>query len=447
MKAEPFNLVLLHCHDLGQYLNCYGIPTVQTPNLDAFAAEGVLFENYFCTAPSCSPSRASLFTGRYPHSNGVMGLCHGDFAWDLNLDERHLAEILAAAGYSTAAVGVIHETCSGPARCGYQRYVNKQLAADMADAALELLEEFAASDQPFFLYAGSVEPHRLKDKRLEDRPGDASYPGNHLEPDSELGVYVPPYLEDTEGARKELAGLQGAVKHVDAQFGRIWAAIKRLGLETNTLVVFTTDHGVAMPRAKCSLYEPGLKITHLMKFAPRGWAGGKRYTELLQNVDFVPTILDLLDLEIPANLHGRSFAPLLDGGDYTPRKHLFAEMTYHDYYDPRRSVRTEDYKLIVNFTTAPAFMDPSQRWRPLSDPVVPENHAMAYHPHVELYDLRKDPWEREDVAHLPEYAEVKRELLAALLENMRLTQDPLLAGAVTSPHHRRALELLAEAGK
>jgi arylsulfatase A-like enzyme len=443
MPARP-NLLIVHCHDLGQHLGCYGVPTVRTPHLDAFAAEGVRFSRSYATSPSCSPSRASLVTGRYPHNNGVMGLCHSHFAWDLYDDEVHLAQYLNAAGYATAAVGVIHETAKGAGRCGYQEYRAPAMAKEAADEAVALLPKLAAGERPFYLWVGFVEPHRLP--MPDGIPGDNGFPGEHLQPDDSLGVHVPPHLADTPGTRRELAGLQGAIRHVDDQFDRILAALENSGAADDTLVIFTTDHGIAMPRAKCSLYEPGVSIACLMRFRSRPvWNGGQVRSELVSNLDVLPTLLELAGVEAPARLQGSSLAPLLDGRPYAARQALFTEMTCHDYYDPRRSVRTERYKLIANFSSAPAFMDPSQRWRPLADTVEPPNHAVAYHPPVELFDLAEDPWEQRDLADRPETAAIQRELLALLAEHLRQTADPILDGAITSPIHRTALRRLAEA--
>jgi N-sulfoglucosamine sulfohydrolase len=449
LAAEPQrpNVLLVHCHDLGQFLHCYGVKTVRTPNLDKLAAEGVRFARSFCTNPGCSPSRASIFTGRWPHSNGVMGLCHANFAWDLHPEERHLAQILHDAGYATAAVGVIHETASGFRRCGYERHVRQAFAVPATDAAIGLLREFAAKpEKPFFMSVGFIEPHRLPYREPAwpgALPGDCSFPGPALEPDDSLGVDVPGFLRGTPGTRRELAGLQGAVRHVDAQVGRIMAALKDTGLERNTLLVFTTDHGFAMPRAKCSLYDPGIQVALLLRLPSRGgWQGGLVRPEMISNIDYLPTILEVTGLPVPANVQGRSFAPLLDGKPYQARREIFAELTYHDYYDPRRAIRTETHKLIVNFTTAPAYMDPSQCWRPSSDTTVPANHAVAYHPDVELYDLAKDPWEQKDVAKRPEYAAIREALLKRLHQHLIETKDPILKGAVVSPQHRRAMELL-----
>ena len=431
------NILILHCHDLGQFLNCYGVKTVQTPNLDRFAAGGVLFERSFCTAPQCSPSRASIFTGRYPHSNGVMGLTHAEFAWDLNPDERHLGQILAAAGYATAGIGILHETRSGARRAGLDDYVPASRARQMADAAIERLGRFAKSPgRPFYLQAGCIEPHRLAPR---DPRGDVYFTGEEIRPDASVGLSIPGYLRDTPGTRAEIAELQGAVRHMDEQMGRVLAAVDEMGLASNTLVVFTTDHGIALPRAKCTVYEPGLQTALILRLPSRpGWRGGLRKRELISNVDDLPSILEAAGLPVPANVQGRSFAPLLDGRPYQPREAVFGELTYHGYYDPCRSVRTGKHKLIVNFSSAPAFQDSSQSWRPRSDTLTPPNPARAYHPAVELYDLEKDPFEQENVVAGAAYAAVLEDLRARLRKHMEDTRDPILDGAVACPLHRKA---------
>ena len=205
--------------------------------------------------------------------------------------------------------------------------------------------------------------------------------------------------------------------------------------ESNTIVIFTSDHGVAMPRAKCSLYDPGIEVALLARW--RGWQGTR--DELISNIDVVPTLLETLGLPVPANVQGRSFAPLLAGQPGSPRTEIFAEMTYHDYYDPRRCIRTATHKLIANFSTAYSFMDPSQSWRPRSDPVVPANHAVAYHDHLELYDLRRDRWEQTNLANQPDHAGVRHELLQRLRRHLIDTNDPILQGAVTNPLQRQTL--------
>lgn len=451
MDNRP-NILLFHCHDLGVYLHCYGAPTVRSPHLDAFAEQGVRFANSYCTAPQCSPSRASIFTGRYPHNNGVMGLCHANFAWDLHPDERHLAQILkdadrkgASAGYATEAVGIIHETRSGPARCGYENHEGKAHASAAVNAAIERLDHLTHNeDRPFFLSVGTIEPHRLRTEGEEDYIG---FLTREFGPDTALGVHVPGYLRDTEGTRAELAELQGSIHYLDAQFGRLMAAVRELGLEDDTLVIFTTDHGYAMPRAKCSLYDPGLAVAFMLRLPSRkGWHGGLVKDEMISNVDYLPTLLELLGIPIPGNVQGRSFAPLLDGAPFEPRTEIFGEISHHDYYDPRRCIRTATHKLIVNFSSAPFFMDPSQSWRPRSDTVVPENNALAYHEAVELYDLREDPWESNDLAEDAAHAPLRKQLLARLHRHLRETGDPILEGAITPPLHRKALRILEEAG-
>lgn len=142
---------------------------------------------------------------------------------------------------------------------------------------------------------------------------------------------------------------------------------------------------------------------------------------------------------VPANVQGRSFLPALTGKAYDQREYVFGQFVYHDYYDPRRSIRTRTHKLIVNFSSAPAFLDTSQSWRPRSTPRVPLNGPNSYHPPVELYDLRTDPLEMVNIADEPDAAPYLDDLGHRLLHWMKDVDDPILDGAIPSPLHHRAL--------
>lgn len=424
------NIVIMVPHDLGQHLGCYGVEAVHSENIDRLAAAGVRFENSFCVAPQCSPSRAAIFTGRYPHSNGVMGLTHANFAWDFNPGERHLSEILRQEGYHTALMAYGHEARWGREQERFDEVLAGGDGIERARHAEVFFRQHQQDEKPFFLEIPFDETHR------------GEY-GFEAEPDYRTkGIYVPLYLMDEISAREEFAGFQGLVRKLDEAVGRILHGLEETDLASETLVIFTADHGIPFPRAKCSLYDPGLQVPLILWQKGALWANGTVYEQLISNVDYLPTILDYVGIAIPENVQGRSFAPLLHGEHYEPKREIFAEMTYHDYYDPRRCIRNWDFKLIVNFTAAPFFMDPSQSWRPKCITVHPGNPSYAYHPPVEMYDLIEDPHEFENVAEAPNYASCRRELLDRLYAWMQLTHDPLLEGVPISPMHYRAWEAL-----
>lgn len=447
------NIVFVTCHDLGRFVGCYGIDTVHTPAIDTLASDSVIFNQAYCTAPQCSPARSSLFTGRYPHANGVMGLTQPPFDWDLNDDEHHIAQILGGHGYRTSLVGIHHESKTGDndfiaKTLGFDVVRQRgQRGEDVTALAIAQLEELANQDQPFYLQVGYLEPHRLRPRqRTEDHY--QGFIGDYLEPDSSRGVTVPAYLVDDEPGRAEIAELQGAVRYLDEQIGALHRALTRTGVADDTIFVFITDHGLALPRAKCSLYDPGIEVAFFMRCPQLGWDGGRRRDELVSGVDLVPTLLDVTGIASPRELHGRSLVPLLDGSTEAGwRDELFAEFTFHEYYDPRRCVRTDRHKLIVNFTVAPGFMDCSSSWRPRTKPIAPIHVPGGFHPPVELYDLAADPLELTNVADDPALATARQHLLARLTTWMRESGDPLLSGAVTPPLHQIALDaLMPEAG-
>mgnify|MGYP006281298625 FL=1 len=328
MAVPKPNILLVNCHDLGQHIGPYGVPTVHTPALDRLARSGVVFTNSFCTSPGCSPSRAALFTGRYPHSTGVMGLTHGNFFWRMNDDEEHLAQLLGAAGYRTALIGGMHEHTPGEERrLGYQHLpaTGYQPANKVADATLSFLQTQRSSETPFYLCVGLFEPHRPFD-----------YGG--AVPDRETGVTIPPYIpqdspEACAAAEEEFAALQGAIRRVDHAIGRILDGLEQSGFGDNTVVVFTADHGLAMPRAKCSLYDPGIEVPLIIRAPSWHLEPGSRRAALVSNVDVVPTLLDALGIPIPKRIQGVSAMPCLRGVNRHVRDAVFAEKTDHRTYD------------------------------------------------------------------------------------------------------------------
>ncbi len=444
MPDKP-NIILITCHDLGQHIGCYGIETVRTPNIDRLAAEGVRFENSFCTAPQCSPSRASMVTGRYPHANGIMGLCHADFHWDLYDDEIHLARRLGNRGYHTALIGIIHET-DHPERMGFDEIYRRADDQPHVAPAMRLASKAAGwlgsraseSTAPFYLQLGFLEPHRAHQTPTQ-------WPPTHRP--AENGATIPPYLRDNEGAAEEMAYFEASVRTADDAVGVVLQALDAGGLADNTLVIFTADHGIPFPRAKCTLYDPGLEVPLIMRWPAGPWQAGAVLDAMVSNVDYVPTLCDLLGLPEPEHCHGTSFAPLLTGGTFTPREELFAEMTYHDYYDPIRAVRSRTHKLLVSFCCNKAIMDPTQQWWHKTAPVVPAKPHATRHGLVELYDLRSDPLEFVNVADDPAQAGVRDAMLRRLHDWMVGTGDPLLDGVPASPRHDEALAMLRRAAR
>lgn len=426
------NLIMIDCHDLGQHLGAYGWKTVPSPNLDSLAANGVRFENSFCTAPQCSPSRAALYTGRYPHANGMFGLAHHPFNWRTHSDEIHLSRHLQQAGYATTLIGVQHVTAHEEVEIKKLGFQQVQME-DSAGRVGELVETYLRNPptQPFFLNIGFMSPHRDKHGQFKQFP-----------PDNSLGVEVPPYLAQTSEAEGEFSELQGVIGEVDQAFGRIWRTLRDLNLMQDTWLIFTTDHGIAMPRAKCTMYDPGIEVALMMYAEPFGLVGGHVFGELISNVDMVPTILDMLGLDIPAQLQGQSFANLLRQNPYQARDHIFAEKTFHTAYEPQRAIRTERYKLIWNIEAGIINVPGDIMHSPIFPQMIEQ--ITVERPPFELYDLQQDKLEQDNLISNPAYAEVFRKLRQQLLQWMQETGDPILNGPIASPFYDNALDLLTE---
>ena len=370
-----------------------------SPRLDALAKEGVRYARAFATAPQCSPSRASLATGMYPHNNGVMGLAHRGFDWELAVP--HAAAIFAGAGFESHLFIGQHVT-RHPERLGF--------------TAMHPIDELAGvlkADKRLYLEVNFEETHR-------------PYPPPR-EPPRDLEV--PGYLPRIPASVEEMTAVEQTITSMDAAAGRLLDALDHAGRAADAFVVFTTDHGLAMPRAKCTLYDPGIEVALIARWLAGGVSGGQVHQQLVSNIDVLPTLLAAAGVPVPEGVQGQS----LDKG----RLAIFAEKTFHSYYDPMRCIRTERHKFIRNFESAFAVEVPGDiQAGPIfrSDPT---RYSKDRPNLVELYDLEHDPLEQDNLAGT---SDVEHDLSNRLWAWMRETNDPLLDGPVPSPYYRRAMD-------
>jgi len=385
-KDAKNNVLIVHWHDLGRYLGAYGHPDVSSPRLDRLAAEGILFTRAHATAPLCSPSRGSLFTGRYPQSNGLLGLAH--HGWEYRSGVRTLPRILSESGWYSALFGMQHET-SYPKRLGYDEFdVSNSYCEYVVDRAQEWLQDSAENlgGQPFLLTAGFFETHR-------------PYPRDRYEPADSADVDPPDYLPDTPEVRGDLADFYGAIATADAAVGRLLDTLAETGLEASTWVVFFTDHGAAFPRAKSTLYDAGTGIGMIVRPPTNRAIAPRVYDELFSGVDLVPTLLGLLGLGVPADVEGVSHAgELLAPEPHAEpvREHVYTMKTYHDSFDPIRAIRTKEYSYIENYAARPLLDMPLDIQESPSGLAV-SPFVQGPRPQRELYDLRTDPTETNNL--------------------------------------------------
>jgi N-sulfoglucosamine sulfohydrolase len=409
------NILYLHSHDTGRCIQPYGFP-VLTPNLQKLAEEGVLFKKYFTTHPTCSASRSSLLTGMFPHRNGMIGLAHRGFS--LKDPKTHINFTLKKYGYHSALSGIQHETPiineNSYRDIGYDEYLGNQTVAHTK--AAEWLD--MAPSSPFFLSVGFLETHRVFPEKSNDMNSD------HLIP--------PAPLPDVTEVREDIARFMESARILDNKIGTVLSALRRNGLEENTLVICTTDHGIAFPTMKCNLYDGGTGIFLIMR-GPGGFKGGRTIDSLLNVIDIFPTVCELLEIEKPLWLDGTSVMPLIRNEKQEINELLFSQVNYHASYEPLRAIRTKRYKYI-------------RRYGDRKGPVLPncdDGSSKQYWidngwkdlklPREELYDLVFDPNERNNLVTDISKKNVLVQMRSRLDKIMKTTDDPMQKGYISAP--------------
>ncbi|TMM30628.1 sulfatase [Polaribacter aestuariivivens] len=445
---KPLNVVLILMDDQGYDTSIDGMAGIETPNFDAFSKEGIRFTNAYAVVPSCSPSRSSIATGMYPHTNGhwrntiTPSLSDGDEAFGrqatrvdkVGIHEyiKTLPEVLQENGFFTAITQKFH--MSPPWKFPFSdRDPVHNNPAVYKKVITEFIEK--SGDKPFFFQANISPPHRNFDAHMKKFP--------EFMPNPEE-IVVPDYLPDTPMMREDLSKYYGCVQLADACAGAIIEALKKAGEFENTLIIYTSDQGQPYHRAKASAYSEGLHVPYAV--VGPNVIKDKISNALISHTDIMPTILDFLNLPIPSTIQGKSLLPVLNGSKekVTDRKYIFGEHNSHgpdprEHY-PSRVVFDGRFYFIKNLMPNKSYLLPAdlrayKGWSNKSyDATVlaKDTHPMQYNllrtlekgrPAEELYDMQNDTYQLINLANNPEYKEKKIELRQALKNWRKETGD------------------------
>ena len=410
---RPPNILYIHSHDTGRHVQPYGY-WVRTPHLQMLAEQGVLFRKAFCASPTCSGSRASLLTGQFCHNNGMLGLAHR--GWKLNDYGEHLIHPLREAGYRSILIGEQHIS-KDPGVIGYDEVVpvDNNHATQVAPAANAMLRD---TSEPFFMSVGFFETHREFELPASVRDSLYAQPA--------------PNLPDLEATREDVAAFKASARSLDEGIGSVLNELHRAGLEDNTLIVCTTDHGLAFPRQKATLYDRGTGVLTIVR-GPGGFTGGKVFDAMVSHLDIYPTLCELAGVSTPDYAYGKSILPLISGEVDRLHDEVFTEMTFHAAYEPQRAVRTERWKYIRRFHDYQHPVLANCDDSATKDLLVAAGWGDQIVPEERLYDLLLDPNENANLAYDESHASVREDLAARVGAWMEATDDPLLDGPVEPP--------------
>jgi len=441
--ADRPSILLITADDLGLQLSCYGDKHIQTPHLDALASSGVRFETAYITQSSCSPSRASMFTGLFPHSHGHMGLAKPkNPPLHPPLRSQTIPALLKAAGYRTGIIGKLHVNPEDAFPFDFKANKDKigeggsRNPRGVARAAAAFIAEEPA--RPFFLMVNDLDPHRPFEPQIDGLPkkpfrkGDVpEWPFQQVRDDKVL---------------TDAANYYNCVRRLDTCVGLVLDELKKAGKAQDTLVIFLSDNGPPLARGKTTCYEAGLRTPFILRW-PSVSQAGLVSSAFISSVDILPTILDAAGLPIPAHVQGRSLRGVAGGDNTGWRTTLAGEFHQHgeNAFFPRRSLRDARYHIIHNLLagkltvsinvdgdTAPK-VAASEAYKD-----TPAQRAMARAanpPEWELYDLAADPGEFHNLADDPAHAETLKRMKSLLDAWRQETNDPFLDPVIVDKRH------------
>ena len=419
-QSQKPNIIIFLADDVSwNDLGCYGNKEVKTPNIDALAKSGIRFTNFFLTASSCSPSRNSIITGRYPHNTGA-----AELHTEPPLEMVSFPEMLRQQGYYTAQAGKFH--MGKYALRGFDvTNENAKLNGDGGENLwIKTLQE-CPKEKPFLLWYASYDAHRPW--------GPNDFSETHLPAE----VKPPFYLADVKATKGDLARYYDEIARFDHAIGQVVGELRKQKILENTIIVIMADNGRPFPHSKTRVNDRGMK-TPFVVFWPKGIGEREKVCKsLVSSIDIAPTILELASVKIPESVQGVSFCTLLDRPEKTFRNYVFAEHNWHDYEAHERMVRSKDFLYILNSrpqfaNSGPADALGSLSFKDLLD--LRENGSitpvqadvfLSPRPAEELYKIVSDPDQVKNLGSLPEYQNDLKSLRQVLTEWMDQTGDDI----------------------
>lgn len=454
-KSPKPNILFITVDDMNwNSLGVYGckVPNI-SPNIDKLAKGGLRFEKAYVQAPNCSPSRGVFQSGQYPHTSGMRGF----FFVDKN--DATLPEILRQNGYFT---GVINKATDTSFSKDYSKYWNfnkkftgktKRLATAYKEGMREFLAAQAKADKPFYCVVNIADPHKLffndpgtkKEGVVDPAPSYIYKPKD---------VEVPAFLPKHPNIRKEMTNYYNSVKRADDCFAAVMAELKKSGKEENTLIVFISDHGMALPYAKSSVYENGVRTPWIMKWGNKIKPSVDK-EHLVSAIDFMPTILDAVNIKQPKFMQGQSILPIVNGKKQADRDMVFVEFNENAGGTPRpiRGIHTKKFNYVFNswatgkyeFKSAAQSHTSYKVMKKLSKTdadVKKRFDYLNFRAVEELYDLENDPDALHNLINDPKYADEVKAMRKAMEKWMKETNDYLLPAFLAKDNKAKLNELM-----
>ena len=435
---RPNILLLMSDNQSAEHLGCYGDTSIKTPHIDKLAKKGLIFKNVFCSAPSCSPARASMLTGQ-----DIWNLGEAANLWSSFPRVKVYSKLMEESGYHVGidgkGWGPGDETVTGwDQNPGGARY----------DSFEEFFNE-TEKGQPWMYWYSSRDPHRPYKKEGWRNSG------IHLD-----SINVPPYLPDNIEVRKDIADYYDEIQRFDEEVGSYMALLKEMAQLDNTVIIVCSDNGWQMPRGLANLYDFGTKIPLIISW-PKFFPPGREVDDFINIKDFAPTFLELANILIPEEMNAQSFVDILTSnkqGKIDPKRdHVIMARERHAFVRrgglgyPGRAIRTADYLYIKNYEPnrwpagdPPLYGDvdahmlhyeaptkiymlenkDSKQVKPLFD------LAFSKRPQHELYNLSEDPFQLNNLAEVNEYTSVLENLSNQLSAYLVKTKDPREVGQI-----------------